>query len=117
MMNLRLKAIKFNTDFRKNEWTNFKEFKKSKRFPGELKANEAILFVSKSGNQLIWILNVADAESGRQIVDSRRWRITGSQSWNPMMLQNYAEKVGIHLVGLKRFEELYEADREKKRKK
>jgi len=114
MINLKLKAIKFDVDFRKNEWTNYQEFKKSKKFPGELANNEAILFVSKSRNQLIWVLNIFEDE--KIIVDSRRWRIFGG-TWEPLMLQNYAESAGLHLVGLRRFEEIYAAHREKRLRK
>jgi hypothetical protein len=111
MNKIRLRAIKFDVDFRKNEWTNYNEFKRSRSFPGDLKANEAFLFVSKSGNQLIWILNIIDSyvvSEGRvnkQIVDSRRWRITSSQTWDPLMLANYAIEVGIELIGIKKFED------------
>jgi len=110
MEKIRLRAIKFDVDFRKSEHTNYKIFKKSKKYPGDLKSGEAFLFVSKSGNQLIWIIYVGvtgiDIGTPKEIVDSRRWRIIGGQ-WNPLMLANYAEDVGVTLVGIKKFEELY----------
>ncbi len=110
MQKVKLKAIEFDVDFRKNEVTNYNAFAKSKKFPGELKPNEAFLFISKSGNQLMWVLNVIefDNERGRtiEIFDTRRWRILRS-TWDPYMLQNYANEVGIHLVGFRRFEEVY----------
>jgi hypothetical protein len=114
MDRIRLKAIKY-ADFRKSEWTNYKEFKRSRTFPGELGRNEAFLFVSGTGNQLVWLLNIADGPMGHPIVDSRRWRFTGSSSWNPMMLANYAEEVGIELVGIKKFEDSFKAKQAKKR--
>jgi len=112
MINIKLKAVKFDTDFRKNEWTNYKSFKKSKYMAGGLNKNEAILFVSKSRNQLIWILNVTEDDE-RPVVDSRRWRIL-SGTWDPLMLQNYAEEVGIHLVGIRRFEDMYDSNRKQR---
>jgi len=117
MIRIKLKAIQFDTDFRKNEWSNYKEFKKSKRLRGELKANEAILFVSKRRDQLIWILNVGitgiDIGKPKEFIDSRRWRILGG-TWDPLMLQNYAEEAGIHLAGIRRFEDLYDSNRKKR---
>lgn len=115
MKKMRLKGIIFDCDFRKNEATNYKTYRRSRSFPGELKTNEVFLFVSKSGNQLIWLLNVDDVEvpranrSGsfeRKIYDSRRWRIDGGV-WNPDMLQNYAHAVGIDLVGFRRLEQTF----------
>ena len=47
-------------------------------------------------------------ETGRtvQVLSSRRLRI--STKWNPLMLANYAERVGLKLEGLKRFETYYQ---------
>jgi hypothetical protein len=104
-------------DFRSSEKTNFEEFKKSSRYPGDLKKNETFLFISKGGEQLLWILNVKELPGvgkTRQVIDSRKWRIDGG-AWNPMMLKNYAKLVGLDLVGLKSFEETYEEERERKK--
>ena len=79
MDKIKLKAIK-HADFRKSEWTNYLEFKRSKKFPGELALNEAFLFISSTGNQLIWILNITNGPLNHSIVDSRRWRFTGTSS-------------------------------------
>ena len=110
---IRLRAIRFDVDFRCSEWTNYETFRRSKKFPGELRPHEAFLFVSKKGDQLVWIMNVGEYEfeNGRlltrNIIDSRRWRITSGGTWNPMMLADYAEEVGIDLVGIKKFADLY----------
>ena len=108
-MRLRLKAIRFDVDFRKSELTNLREFEKSPSYPGALNKGETFLFVSKSGNQLIWILNEDIVISGTNLeysmLDSRRWRIDGSGTWNSLMLQDYANAVGIELIGFKRFED------------
>ncbi len=120
MQRIRLKAIKFDVDFRKSELTNYDSFRRSKLWPGELGTNEAFLFVSRGGNQLVWVLNVSSVEAthadkrgylDRRMIDSRRWRIEGGTSWNPMMLQNYANEVGLELIGFKRFETVYEERR------
>jgi hypothetical protein len=115
-MRVKLKAIKFDTDFRKSELTNYDIFKRSRSFPGELESNEVFLFISKGGNQLVWILNVDRVDVGhadrkgyvdRRLIDTRRWRIEGSSSWNPEMLADYAAEVDLDLVGFKRFREIY----------
>ncbi len=120
MMRVRLKAIKFDVDFRKTELTNYDTFSRSRSFPGQLSANEVYLFISKSGNQLVWILNMSEVDAprpnkrgrtNRRMIDSRKWRIEGGTSWSPMMLQNYAQDVGLDLVGFKRFEDLYDERR------
>lgn len=106
----RLKAIKFNCDFRSSELSNYQLLLKKKHFDGPPGKNEVYLMVSKSGNQLIWILNLAEVESAsgvtRTVIDSRRWRLDGG-SWSPQMLENYANAVGISLVGFKRLEDAY----------
>ena len=111
MQRVKLKAIKFGVDFRKNELTNYREFQKSKKFPGTLGKDEVFLFVSKSGNQLVFIIHTGEIETGtgliRNMIDSRKWRIDGSSSWNPKMLQNYANELGMDLIGFRRLEDVY----------
>lgn len=117
-MRIRLKGIRFGMDFRKSELTNYDAFRKSKSFPGDLGKNEAYLFVSKGQNQLVWILNLIEIETerkDRRMIDSRRWRLEGG-TWNPLLLQNYANEAGIELIGIRRFEEIYEEQKDRKRK-
>lgn len=122
MIRLKLKAIAFDLDFRFSEATNHELFKKSKHYPGELATGEAFLFVSRTGKQLVWLLNTQEIFSHgrhgkirkRTLTDSRRWRLSGG-SWNPAMLANYATDVGIELLGLKRFEVQYGEERQRKR--
>jgi hypothetical protein len=115
MQTIKLKAVKFDVDFRFNDLSNYDAFRKSRQFPGELHSNEAYLFISRSGNQLLWVLNVLQIETtrpnrsgryDRRVIDTRRWRIEGGQ-WNPALLQNYANEVGLDLVGFRRYEESY----------
>lgn len=115
-MKIRLKAISFDADFRFSEFGIYDTFRKSKKFQGDLRAGEAYLFVSGTGNQLLWVLNIGGITSkganakgsfDRRVIDTRRMRIEGRTAWHPMMLQNYANSVGLEIVGFKRFEEVY----------
>jgi hypothetical protein len=117
-MKLRLKAIIPNADFRKSEATLHDEFLRSRNYPGDLRKGECFLFLSKSGNQLLWfftqvsqIKGFKDAEI--EVYDSRKWRVTGG-TWHPFMLANYASEVGIELVGIKRFEEIIDERRRRR---
>jgi hypothetical protein len=114
-MRLKLKAICFGVNFQCSERTNYERFKKSKQFPGELDTGETYLFVSKTGNQLVWIFNTGKFMNGkeRDITDSRRWRLSGGE-WSPKMLANYASEVGIELLGIRRFEEQYNESRRRR---
>lgn len=117
-MKLKLKAIISDADFRKSEVTLYDEFLWSKSYPGDLNKNECFLFISKTGNQLLWFftqIKEIDGYKGKptNIFDSRKWRIVNGV-WHPFMLANYASEVGIELVGIKRFEEIYD-DRKTKR--
>lgn len=115
---MRLKAIIPNTDFRRNEATIIFDYMKSRSYAGDLKAGECYLFLSKTGNQLLWFFNNvveidAYAERVFDVVDSRKWRVTGG-TWHPFMLANYAAEVGIELIGIKRFEEIMDEQRRRK---
>lgn len=105
MQTVTLKKIEV-ADFRKSEATLYDDFAWRNRRLGGLKKNEVILFISLTGNQCIWIINVTHNPSGRRIVDSRRWRVEGGV-WNPLMIANYAEQVGLRLKGIKKFEEYF----------
>ena len=115
MQSIKLRAVRFDVDFRLRDLRSYDEFRNSNKFPGELRRNEAYLFVSRSGDQLLWVLNVSQVEVSRpnrlgqyqrRIIDTRRWRIEGG-TWNPMMLQNYANEVDLDLVGFRRYEDQY----------
>ena len=116
MLRIKLKAIWMGADFRYSERTNYNNFTRMPQFPSMLRANEAFLFVSKSGNQLVWLLNQQDI-NGKvktvEVTDSRRWRLTGG-TWNPLMVANYAKEVGIELIGIKTFEQHYNENQRKR---
>lgn len=119
MIDLRLKRIEQDVDFRKNELTTYRLFKeKNKNYPDPM-PGEAYLFVSKSGNQLMFVLNykkdIKLHKSKRDIIESLRLRLSGGR-WNPLMLANYAEEVGVKLLGIRKYEEIFEEQKETKRK-
>lgn len=119
MRDLRLKLIA-EVDFRKSEETNFLELEKSGKVPN-LKKGEGVLLISKSKNQIVFVEKferfTAENRVGRSVdvcvVPSQRFRIRGSK-WNPLMLQNYAEKAGFNIVGIKRFEWYVKERRQRK---
>jgi hypothetical protein len=118
---MKLKAICFDVDFRKSEATNYQTYMKNPKFPGEPENGETILFVSKSGNQLVWLLNLGFELVGKvgqecQVTDSRKWRLHGG-TWNPHMLSEYARMVNIELMGIKTFAQQYEEERQAKKNK
>lgn len=119
MMRLKLKSIVQDVDFRCNELTVYERYRASKAYAGDLGRNEACLFVSCSGNQLLWVLsyepNVLVLKTPRRRIETLRMRVSGGY-WNPLMLANYAEKVGIELDGIKRFEEIFETKKKQQRK-
>ena len=106
---LRLKLIA-HADFRKSEETNFLELERANKLP-DLKRGDGVLLVSMSGNQLVFVEKIDEFEtstlSGKivraRVCASQRFRIRGT-SWNPLMLQNYAERAGFKIPGIKRFE-------------
>jgi hypothetical protein len=97
--------------------TNLDLFKQEGHYPGPLKAGETFLFISKTGNQVVFIFRDPEVDFNgvsRRVVDSRRLRL-GSGTWNPYMLQNYANSVGIKLEGIKSFEQIHEERKAAKR--
>ena len=109
MRDLRLKLIT-HADFRKSEETNFLLLEKQGKLP-RLRKGEGVLFISKQENQLVFVEKVDEFEvensQGKiihaRVIASQRFRIRGTK-WNPLMLQNYAERAGFSIPGIKRFE-------------
>jgi len=104
---MRLRYIE-RADFRKSEQTNFVEVQRRQKL--ELGAKDVVMLISTKGNQLVFVHGFDQYQNGvtRQILRSERLRLT-SGTWNPLMLANYAESVGIKIDGIKRFEEHYKA--------
>jgi hypothetical protein len=106
---LKLKGI-IRVSFVRSEKTNLDLYKQSSGYPGDLGSNEAFLFISKKGDQVIFIFQDADVSvkkeddsrrgtGFRRVLDSRRLRL-GDGVWHPYMLQEYAHAVGLHLIGI-----------------
>lgn len=123
MANVGLKSIKLKqietVDFRKNERTCWLDFiSKNKKFT--LTSNEALLFISKSMNQLCFVYGVdnltnADGTNGLEVIASLKFRISRG-TWSPLRLGEYANQVGLELQGIKSFVEHYEEYLHNKRK-
>jgi len=109
MRDLRLKLI-VHADFRKSEETNFLELQRAGKLP-KLKRGDGVLLISKKEDQLVFVEKIdefkVDTAQGKRVtarvVASQRFRIRGTK-WNPLMLQNYAERAGFKIPGIKRFE-------------
>lgn len=109
MRDLRLKLVA-HADFRKSEETNFLELEKSGELPS-LRKGEGILLISKKQDQIVFVEKIDEFTTTNskgkviqaRVVASQRFRIRGA-TWNPLMLQNYAERAGFKIPGIKRFE-------------
>src|ERR1700690_4091723 len=103
---MRLRFVE-EVSFGKSEQTNFLEFSaKNESLAKNLSSEDAILFVSKTGNQLVFIHGFTVLDSKTKVLSSRRLRLSGGK-WNPLRLANYATEVGVTLDGIKRFEQYY----------
>jgi hypothetical protein len=117
---LHLKAV-IRCSFQRSEVTNLDLFRQEGHFPGELLNGEAFLLLAKGGNQLIFIFRSPvnyESPTGAswEVIDSRKLRLTGG-TWSPYMLQDYANEVGLNLVGIKRFEQVHDEMQAAKRGK
>lgn len=113
---MRLKLIA-DANFQYSEAENLKDVLK-KNPSVTMTPADVVLLVSRSKDQMVFMhrpteLNLetlpgAGARKGTAIAyHSERVRLSRS-TWNPLMLQNYANSVGIELDGLRRFEEIHE---------
>ncbi len=110
-MTAKVKLVEIKeANFRQSEATNFAKLPKSRR--ESLKNGEAICFVSRMGNQLVFVHKGGEfgktvQGKERRVVYSTRLRLTRG-TWNPIMLADYADEVGLELLGLKKFEVHYD---------
>ena len=97
-------------DFRRSELTMFNDFTAlNRRFVDQLRADDVIVFASKTGNQLLFVhgfTQFTSANDGqpRTAIMSIRHRILNGV-WNPLRLANYATEAGLKVEGLKVYEE------------
>jgi hypothetical protein len=116
---MRLMRLKYiaQVDFRKSEETNFLEnhvVKRGRKFDKRpaLKPGEVACLIASSGKQIVFVYNpdlaVDQGDDERSVLHSERLRLTSGGRWDPIMLGNYANQVGIQLEGIKLFEEHFE---------
>lgn len=109
MRELRLKKFA-HVSFHKSEETNFNDFIRTK-YGSTIRKGETVLFISKGGDQYVFVEPAEEFEAtmvnGKKVkvkvLASQRYRIRGSK-WSAEMLGYYAEKAGIRITGIKRFE-------------
>lgn len=102
-------------NFQRSELTNFLTVleKHPELADGKIKLRleDVVLLVSKTGNQLVFLhgfesfLDEDVKKIERKVLRSTKFRLPNKQSWNPLMLVNYAKTVGIALTGLKEYED------------
>lgn len=101
-------------DFRRSERTMYDENEKKV----DLGTRGVMLFVSKRGDQGVFVEREVelDMSNGRPLVihilPSRRFRVRGGRL-TPYVVQDHAERLGLHLEGLKRWIEYYEEEKER----
>jgi hypothetical protein len=110
---LRLKYVG-EADFRMNEESQARVYSK---ILADLNANEVICLFSKTGKMMrfIWkpqsfngLNEVGIRRKGIYgVIQSMMHRITDGGTWNPLMIRNYANEIGLDLTGLKRMEDHY----------
>ena len=109
MRSVNLRAVQ-TVSFRQSEATNFLEFEKKHRaLARQLKTGDAVLFISQTGDQLVFVYGFSTAhDEGRigRVLRSERLRLTAG-AWSPLMLQDYAKRVGLQLRGHKTFEDWF----------
>ncbi len=95
--------------FSKSEATRFMELPPEIR--DRLSGNGAVCFLSKSGNQIEFVYAAADIDGTgeRFALLSAKCRLSRG-GWNPLMLQNYANQVGLRLENIKSFEKYFNRD-------
>lgn len=113
LLRVRLRYI-MRGDFRKSEETLNNEAMKEIR-DLKLGKNDAICMLSSSGKVMRFVFgfledDMIDARGNivqdkrTKILPSRQYRITQHGTFNPLMLANYAEAMGLELTEIKRFE-------------
>ena len=107
MIQVRLKEI-YETSFARSEMTNYRLWRKETT--RSLAAGEALCIVSKTGNQMVFVWKpklITYGGSNAEAFLSVRIRLDSTKWWDGRMLRNYANQVGLELVGLKRYEQYY----------
>ncbi|HJU21444.1 MAG TPA: hypothetical protein VJ891_02955 [Casimicrobiaceae bacterium] len=105
-VNLRAVAT---ADFRSSEFTNFEAWKKKHGgLAKKLGETDAVLFLSQSGGQIVFVHGFTTFETRNrragtgEVLRSERLRLRDG-TWSPYLIADYAACVGLKLNGLKRF--------------
>lgn len=113
---MRLVLVK-RVSFRKSEATNFAET----RGHATLNKGEVICFYSARGDQVVFVyrkitVEGADGKRAFEVLASQRLRLISGETWNPLMLGNYAQRAGLKIDNLKLFQEHFVRMQEERRK-
>lgn len=114
MIKVRLKEI-YHASFSRSEMTNYREWKEESG--RDLGNGEALCIVSLTGNQMVFVWKPIPFQSitpngsskvhQSEVFLSVRIRMDIAGWWEPRMLRDYANQVGLELIGLKRYEEFF----------
>lgn len=95
-------------DFRLGVPTHYDVLKK-KRLLKDISEDETVLLVSATGRQLAFVFHEVqiDSRSGEPVRAIAHYRVQLDRHtpFNGTMLSQYAERAGIELIGIKRFED------------
>lgn len=104
MRQLRLRAVR-TVDFRYSEVHNIHAVLYAEKIT-LTKPDDVVLFRSKTGNQLVFVYQIDTVitpnRGAQRVYHTEKLRLE-KDSWNPLMLQEYANQVGIVLAGVKSF--------------
>jgi hypothetical protein len=118
---VRLRLI-YTANFQKTEVTLLDEALTENHL--DLRNNDCILLVSMSHKIIKFVFGVKElgemiggngkhyADRLTKVCESKTYRITQGGTFNPLMLQNYANALGFELAHIKRFEEHYKREME-----
>lgn len=119
---LNLRAV-VQVSFQKSELNNFYNWADgNKKLLANFRQDDVVCFLNSQRNQLIFVWGYQTSIVGMPIREtlmvlrSVRLRMTSGE-WNPNMLQNYANAVGLTLNGRERFETIYNRILKEKEKK
>ena len=111
MRTMKLRHIE-TTSFSYSEETMYAMVSKEYVHLASLSKNDVVLFRSSTGNQLMFVFGFSELNTKHRVeryLRSERLRLPKHREWDPMMLANYANQVGIGLEGIKTFEQHLEA--------
>lgn len=108
-MRVKLRRVFLDVDFRHGIPTHLDELRAKHRLP-ELQRGDCVLLVSRTERQLAFVFSDFELEPGGRrkpvrVVAHYRVQLSRETPWDPLMLSVYADRAGIEIVGLRRFED------------